>query len=258
MITALFWSKFQFKRQWPWFLLSFLLGVMAVLAFLPPALEAQRYVRGEMPELFTVLGFYGDSNLVMLVLSLLFGFILPLLHSVYTVKQASRLISKPLEDGRMSMLLSAPHRKPAIIHTLWLVMLLGSVLLVASSLLGQLAAALVFFPEVKLIDLALLNLGFLPVSLLCMAFALFVAVSSDNARSMKRKTRMVFFVMLALAMASRLSGWTQQLKYLSHWSFFEGSAWALGRATLLPILLALGLTLVFVLLSLAFFSKREL
>lgn len=258
MIPALFVSRFQFKRQLPWLVFATLLGALSVLAYSPPALETQRYVRGEMPELFTVLGFFGDSSLNMLVVSLLFGFLLPLTHSVYAIRQASRLVSKPLEDGRMAMLLSAPHRKMAILHTLWLVLLAGSVLLVLFSFLGQAVTALILFDNINMVSLLPLNLGFLPVSLLCCAIALFLAVTSEDARALKRRSRLVFIVMLVLLMASRLPGWTRQLRYLTFWSFFDGSALALGSIAWLPLILALALALMLVMLSMVFFSKREL
>ena len=51
---------------------------------------------------------------------------------------------------------------------------------------------------------------------------------------------------------------TLLLRDLTFWSFFDGSALALGSIAWLPLILALALALMLVMLSMVFFSKREL
>lgn len=258
MIASLFIARFRFKRLLPWLLLALLLGAGAVVLHLPAILPSLDLVRGEMPELFTLFGFFGQSNLPFFVMSYLFGLLMPLLTSAFAISSARAQISLPLEDGRMALLLPAGHRRSAILFTLSAVMQAGNLLIVLSAFLGQLAASLLLFPGVALLELMQKNAAFAMVCSICPALTLLLAVTSDSLRAMKRKGRLLLYVSLFLMMASRLPGWVRQLRYLSFWSLFEGIRQSVpGFSWLLPFV-ALGITTLLLCLSLWSFSKREM
>lgn len=256
MIPSLFYVGFKKKSLLLWLAAALVLGALGVYAYTVTPLETLRYLRGEMPELFVVLGYQGDSNLPYFVLSVLYGLLLPLLSLVYGLRAARRVVAAPMEDGRLALLLASRHRRSAILLTLFLAVLAGSVLLLVFAFLGQLILVPVFFPGADLAALTRLALGFLPVALINPAFALMMAAVGSLPRA-GRLARFILWLMLLLWMASRLQA-LRVLRFFTFWSLFEGRSLAAGTGGLLPALLALSLCLVFTLISLVSFSKREL
>ena len=258
MILPLFFARFNLRKLLPWLLVFLLAGAAVVWAYTPGPLASLRFVRGEMPELFTVLGFVGDSTLPTFVLSILFSLLMPLAFTLYGIYAARSLITKPLEDGRMAMLFAARYRRGAILLTLCLVIFSGSVLLVLFVLLGQLAAVLVFFPKADLSALFRVNFGFLAAALICPAFSVLMSVVSYDETRMKRRSAVVLLLMLVFFMASRLPGWTSSLRWFTFWTLFDGAGLAFGSADWQRTLAAAMISVFLTGLSLWVFRSREL
>ena len=258
MILSLFAARFNLRKLLPWLLVFLLGGAAVVWAYTPGPLASLRIVRGEMPELFTVLGFVGDSTLPTFILSFLFGLMMPLAFTLFGINAACSQITKPLEDGRMAMLFAAGHRRGTILLTLCLVIFSGSVLLVLFTLMGQLAAALAFFPQADLSALLRVNFGFLAAALICPAFSVLMAVISFDEIRMRRRSAVVLLLMLVFFMASRLPGWTASLRWFTFWTLFDGPGLAFGSADWLSTLAAVMTSVFLTGLSLWVFRTREL
>ena len=258
MISSLFFLKFNIRKLLVWLVTALLLGILAVFAYTPAPLGSLQYVRGEMPELFTLLGFLGESNLSTFVLSYLFGLVMPLLISGFCLHFSRSLISQPLEDGRMAMLLSSRHRKSAILLSHLAVMTASLLLLLLSAFTGQLAGALMFGLNMDVLSFLRLYGGFFCVALLLSAICFFVALTAEDDLQAKRRGRGFVFVMLLCLLLSRLPGWTVNLRYLSIWSLFGGFGLASGSGGFDLALIALCASLAFALYSLFAFQRREL
>jgi len=257
MIFSLFKARFRVKNLLAWLLPAFLLGALAVFLYSESPLAQARLLREELPEVFTVLGFYGDSSLPVFVLGALYGFVLPLVLIGLGIHQAARQVVRPTLDGRMAMLLAADHRRGAILLTLWWVLATSGFLAVLAAFLGQVLMLLILFPGADIRALARLAGGFMAVSLICPAFALLMAVLGPDERAMRRRSALALYGSLVLAMASRLPGWPRLLRFASFWSLFDGTGLVFGGPAWQPLLPALGLTAVLIALSLLSFSGRE-
>lgn len=257
MIPSLLRARFRLSRlRWP-ALFALLLGAAAVLICLSPLQKPLNSVRGELPYVFTALGFFSDVSLQAFVASYLFGFVMPLLLSVFGVHMVSVLVSGPLEDGRMALLLAAPYRKGAILFTLGIVSMLSGFLLCLAALTGQMLAALILAPNADILALLRLNAGFMLVGTVCAALPLPIALLTGTDRRMRRLAGLMVFLQLALMMASRFQGFVRTLRYLTFWSLFEPAALTFGSGGFRLAGLALALALLLVLLSMLLFERRE-
>lgn len=258
MISSLFFLKFNIKRQLGWLFAALLLGALSAFAYTPAPREALRYVRQEMPELFLLLGIQGDSNLSNFVLFYLFGVLLPLFISHYAIRANRNLISRPMEDGRMAMLIASGHRRAAILLTHVAALFLGLFLILITVFIGQLLMALAFSLNMDLLAFLRMHGGFLCVSLLFVAICLLIALRSADDTQMKRRSRALAFMMLLFLLLSRLKGWLQHTRFLTLWSLFEGDKLVYGSGGFVPALGALLAAVLCVVVSLLVFNRREL
>lgn len=258
MILPLFAARFRARLVLPWAVTALVTGIAAVLAYLPAALEPLRFLRGEMPELFTALGFVGDSSLPFFLLGSLYGFLMPLFASLMAWSLARRLVVRPLQDGRMALLLAAPWRRASILLTLFLVMVAALVPVMAASFLGQALAALVFFPGADLLALARLAAGFCLPAVVALSLAFFLAVTAPDERRFARRARLAMGLSLVLLLASRLPGWPGAARFLCFWRLYDGVRLVFSGLALLPALAAACLSLALLALSLAVFKNRAL
>lgn len=258
MISSLFFLKFNIKRLLGWLFAALLLGAFSAFAYTPAPREALRYVREEMPELFLLLGVRGDSNLPTFALGYLFGVLLPLFISHYAIRANRNLISRPMEDGRMAMLIASGHRRSAILLTHVAALFLGLLLILLTVFIGQLAMALAFSLEMDLLSFLRMHGGFLCVSLLLVAICLLIALRSVDDIQTKRRCRALAFMMLLFLLLSRLKGWLQHTRFLTLWSLFDGRALAFGSGGFEPALVALLAAVLSVVVSLVVFNRREL
>jgi hypothetical protein len=257
MISVLFFARFRPKSLLIWLLAALVLGAGAGAAYLPSPLEQLRFLRGEMPELFTVLGFVGDSNLPAFVLSALYGLLLPILANMQAVSLGRHLLARPLADGRLAQLLAAPHARASVMLLHFLALAVWIVLTQAACLAGQMLSAVLLFPVADLTALSRLSIGFIPTALLLSAFCCLLALVSPSEARYARRARLLLALMLILAMAGRLSGWTR-LRLFSVWSLFDGRSLAFGAGGWGLAGLAGGLTLVCLAAALLYFQQREL
>lgn len=258
MISSLLRAKFRLSRlRWP-ALFALLLGAAAVAVYQSPWLDTLRLVRAELPEVFTALGFFTDLTPQAFIAGYLFGFILPVFLSAFGVHSVSALVSAPLQDGRMALLLAAPYRRSAVLFTLGIAAILYGLLLCLAALAGQLLAALVLAPGADFPAIIRLNAGFMLVSAMCSALPLPIALLSGNEGRMRRRASLLMLLQLALLLASRLPGAVRMLRCLTFWSLFDSTALTLGSGGFRPAGLAFALALFLVFLSMLLFERREI
>lgn len=260
MIPSLFAFLFsrRMKRLFLIMALSFSVGALAVWMYMPEQLSVLRYLRGEMPELFTLLGIEGDSSLGIHLMGLLYGFILPLFMMLYQVSAGGRLLIKPLKDGRMTMLLAARHLRSAVLLTLFLNLLAETALVLLACFMGQISLALLLFQGFSVPALLRLCLGFFLVMLPYGAFAVFIAVRAKTPLGMRRTCQATMLATLFISMAARLPGWVRSLRFLSPLTLFRGTELASGSGGWQTALWALPLAALFLLAALWSFSRREI
>lgn len=258
MILTLLRSRLRPRSlRWP-ALFVFLLGAAVVFAYSLPLMADLRIVRAELPEVFTALGFFADHSLHTHIASYLFGFAMPFMMTIFGVYTAASMVSRPLDDGRMAVLLSAPYRRSAVLFTLGLAVLLSGLLLCLAALLGQLLASLILFPGADFMAIFRVNAGFMLVSALCGALPLLIATLSTLERSMRRRSHALMLLQLALLLASRVQGFTKSFRYLTFWSLFDSTALALGGGGFPTAGVAFALALAAVSLALFLFERREI
>lgn len=259
MIPSLF--AFRFTRRLPGLLLimglAFLTGALVVYMYTPERLDDLRYLRGEMPELFTLLGIEGDSSLDIHLMGILYGALLPLFMILFQGSAACRLAAMPLQDGGMAMLLSAGHRRSAVLLTLYLNLLAETALVLLACAAGQAILALILFQGFSLLALLRLCLGFFPVMLPYGAFALLMSMLSGSVKGMRRVCHAAMLATLLFTFVSRLPGWTRSLRFLSPLTLFRGTELASGSGGWGAALFALLPAAVFLLAALRSFSRRE-
>ncbi len=258
MIPSLFQARFKFKRFLPRMVFAFLLGAASVAAYLPPSLEGIRYVQSEMPELFTLLGFYISTSLPTFVLNLLYGFILPLSVSLLAVSTTRTIVLEPLYDGRMAGYLTSRFSRQSVMLTHWLAVLLALLLFNLALFLGQVLLSFILFSGNGVLHLLRVNLGFMALTILCGSFAVFMVSVSRAPKPAVNRSWAVFNLMLLLMVVSRLRGWVNSLRFVTFWSLFEGVPLLFGMGGWLGALIALALSALLLLASLFAFSNREL
>ncbi len=260
MIPSLFAFQFKWRlrRLVPAMAFSLLLGALAVCLYTPERLEGLRYLRGELPEVFTFLGYEGDTGLGIHLMGLLCGFILPLLVIFLSVSGGSALVATPVADGRMAMLLAAGHRRSAILMTLYVHLFLEAALVLMACLAGQAVMAAALFPGFDFFALLRLCLGLILISSVYCAFAVFMAARAPTPGKMRGFSRLAMALTLLFTMAARLPGWARALRFFSPLTLFQGTALVSGSGGWPPALSALPIAGVFLFMALWRFSSREM
>lgn len=258
MMMTLLSSKLTFRRLILRLLLGFVPGALGVLAYLPASTEAIRYAQGEMPELFTILGFYGASGLPLFLLSVLYGFILPLMVSLFAIHETAGFFTQALYDGRIAAYVASRHSRAAILFGHWLMLLITLLVLHLGLLLGQMLSAFLLFAPLNLMALVRLNLGLMAVGTLPVSLCFLIANLSRSEQKMRRGSWFVLSLMLLLLLLSRLQGYVVNARYFTFWSLFDGSRLVFGSGGGLTALVALLISFLMFSLSLLSFTGREL
>lgn len=261
MIKSLFLYELKqlFRRLAGLAVFAILLGLGAVFLFTPDMQSQLRYVSEELPLVVRLLGYAGSANLPVHVLGVLYGFVLPLVMVLSGFSLARRLISRPLDDGRMAQRLAAPHRRSGIFFTLFWLMALEVLLISLAALLGQVVGVFIFQNgQADMLALLRLALGMALASLPVAGAMAAVASLAPGLASARRFSGLLGLLFVSLLMVSRLSGWPQPLRFGTPFALFKGQALLSGFAGMLPSLTGLPLAVVLVGLGAWGFSNRDL
>lgn len=201
--------------------LALLLGLGAVFLFTSDMQDQLRQLSGELHWV----GYVGSTNLPVHVMGVLDGLILPLMMVLASIGLARRLITRPVQDGRMAQRLAAPHRRGAIFFTQFWLMALEMLIISMGAFLGQAAGVLIFLGGQGDIP-ALLRLALgMALSALPVAGAMAAVASlAPGPVSARRLSRLIGIAFIGFMMASRLAGWPQYLRFFTPFALFKGQA----------------------------------
>lgn len=205
--------------------LALLLGLGAAFLFTPDMQGHLRYLSEGLPLVAQLTGYAGSTNLPVHMMGVLDGLILPLVMVLASMSLARRLITRPVQDGRMAQRLAAPHRRGAIFFTLFWLMEMEMFVIAVAIFLGQAAGVLIFLGGQGDIP-ALLRLALgMALSALPMAGAMAAVASlTPGPVSARRLSRLIGLVFIGFMMASRLAGWPQYLRFFTPFALFKGQA----------------------------------
>ncbi|MHC1785691.1 MAG: hypothetical protein AB9880_01315 [Christensenellales bacterium] len=254
--------RFQLKRQLPltlfFGLLAAALSVGAVLLYDEGTLQAFSEARAAAPFLFAMLGVQGSATLTEHLSSLLYGFLLPILGSLYAIALSSRLVADKVETGEMSYYLALPVRRSGFALTQFMALVLGLLALAVFAVLAGTAAGEVFAAgRLHLAWYLELNAGLFLAWTMAGGLAFLVSCAVDELRRASRLSAFVLVLFFCLSLAARPREMPGFLRYLSFWSLFDYAGLALGRLEVWNLLMPL-VTAIFVLAGLRVFSTREL
>jgi len=260
MIPALFVFELKslLRRLLGLLVFALVMGLLGVWLYQPEMQAQLRLFSEELPLLTRLLGYGGSANLPVHLMGLQSGFLLPVIFTLSAHALSLRLIARPLGDGRMAQRLAAPHRRAAVLMTLFWLLALEALLICLAVLLGQAAGVFIFlggqadFPA--LIRLALgLMLSALPVA----GGMTWVAAASPGPASARRLGGFLGLLFVGFMMASRLTGWPRWLGYLTPFSLFKGQELITRPGALMLCALGLPLGLLLAGLGAWAFSRRD-
>lgn len=239
-------------------LFSFLLGGLFVFLYTTAPLATLRLYRVELSQVFTFLGYTGDSSLNQHLLGLSYGLALPLLVSLQASFAAGSLYARALDEGRMAQYTTGPHSRRAILTSLFAVAKVENLLLVLFHVAGQVVLSALLFPGSPILPLLRLGLGFLPIALVIPSLCLLLGMLTHSERGYRRLSLALLLFFLLMAMLARLPGWMAHLQLLSPWSLLSGMALMRGDGGFLQAAIALPISGILFLISLLIFDNMEL
>lgn len=240
-------------------LFSLLLGLGAAWLYTSDVLAQWRLWAEEAPYFTRLLGYAGSANLPVHMMGVLYGFLLPVTLVASAQTLALRLLARPMEGGRMAQRLAAPHRRGAIVMTLFWLMALEALIISLSALLGQFSGVFIFLGgQADLTALLRLSLGFMLSWLPVAGVMVWVAAASPGLISARRVAGLMGLLLIGGLMTSRAGGWLRWLELLTPLSLFKGQELIAGSSGMLVS--ALGLPIAVLLAGCACwaFSRRDL
>lgn len=260
MINSLFNLRLKQRIQqvWPWFVCFFAAGALSVYLFTPARLSDIQLLRQELPELLTFLGILGEGSIGIYISGVLLGFVLPLLVMMFSLSSAKALVAKPIEDGRMAMLLASSYRREKIAFTLIILCFFETIIILIANLVGQLLGVMLLFSDVSLLPLLRLNIAAALVMTVFPALSCLIAFASNNSRRTAQIGRIGMVLTLLFTGLSRMPGWLRMFRFITPLTWLKPTQWLAGSGGWISIMYACMLSAILTLISIAVFSQKEL
>lgn len=262
MNVALFTSGLKGSwKLWLIFLAVMSMYIGVVISMFDPDLgSAMDELISEMPELMALFGMLEAGNtLVEFMASYLYGMIFLIFPMVYTIMTANRLMAKQIDRGSMAYLLAAPVSRRKVALTNLAVLLTGITLLViASSAIGALAAHIMFPGELDTTGYLKLNGCVLLLHLLISGICyLSSCIFNDTKWSVAFGAGIPVFCYV-IQMIANLGGTYENVKYATFFTLFSPSAILQGEEWTTMAMIALGTaSLLLYLAAIAIFSRKD-
>ena len=135
-----------------------------IISMFDPALgSALNEFAKAMPELMAIVGMTpASAELVSFMEAYLYGFIMLVFPMVFCILSANKLISRHVDRGSMTYLLSAPVKRETVVFTQMKVLVTGLfVLVLYATLLGIVDCEISFPGELDIVKFIMLNVGVL-------------------------------------------------------------------------------------------------
>lgn len=240
MIRSLlgFGMKRQLARTALFALTAALLSAAAAALYEEGFVSGLSRLRARLPFLSALLGLGGSATPALHLVSLLHGFLLPLLAFLHLVPLGSRLVAGLVGTGEMADLLAAPHRRAAVAMTQFAVLVAGAAAVALSAGLGAAGLWAALRPGAQdMFSLARLFLAFFLMQAMTAGAVFLVSCAANTCASAKRGSAILIAVFFALSLLSRTGGALRWLSYASPFSLFDPQGAAMGETEALRLAL---------------------
>lgn len=223
--------------------------------------ESLAIMMDSMPGIFSAFGMAEVSTTLLdFIINYLYGFLFIAFPMIYIILSSSRLVSKYIENGSMTYLLSAPVKRRVIISTQCVVLHLSSIgIIIYSVAVCILASSLMFPGELDIANFLIANLGLIAVMVFfCGACFMFSCIFSESKHSTGCSAALCIGSLL-IQMLANVGDKISFLKYLTPLTLFNPSGLASHEPLAFVgsgILLAAGIVMSAI--GIKIFSRRNL
>lgn len=244
------------------FLAVMTLYVSVIIGMYKPELMAMLdgFVR-IMPQLMTAVGMKaGTTSLLGFMTSYLYGFVLLIFPMVFSILRGHGLIAKYVDRGSMVSLVAAPVKRRDIAITQMASLVSGILFLVLYSTALEFVCAAISFPgELGLSDLLLLNFGLLCLHLFIGGVCFLASCVFSDARYSIGFGAGIPTLMYVLQMLANMGGVAEKAKYFTFFTLFDpsGIVSRSGGALLGIAALLIGSFILYA-IGIAAFSNKDL
>ncbi len=252
--------KDQFKPVFFWGI-GFVAMVALYIALWPSikesAAEIQAYIE-KMPEAFRTIFTEGEyATPVGYFNSELFSFMAPLLFIIFAVTFASGTLLNEESTGTINLLLSNPLPRWRLVFEKWLALVVSSLVIALIVWDGFFLGLLFVDMDLNLVNVALALLSSVLISLLFGTISLaLTAITPSRGLSVGITSILVVASYLLNALGPVVS-WLKDFQKYSPFYFYNENNILLNGLNFTHAAILIGLTLIFVLLSLFAFSQRD-
>lgn len=214
-----------------------------------------------MPEVMSAVGMSkGATSLLGFMVSYLYGFILVIFPMIFCIICGNGLVAKYTDSGAMAVLIGAPVKRKKVVITQLMVLVTGVIVLVLYSTLLEILIAAVNFPgELNIGSLVKLNVGLLFLILFTASICFCASCFFSETKYSLAFGAGIPILMYVLQMLSNVGEKTKNIKYLTYFTLFDANGIIAGNsdAFLGTFILLTGAIALFV-TSVGIFCKKDL
>lgn len=232
MIGSLFF--FEIRRQaWRTVLVCLAAAILVATAALTYGEELVRdlsILRARVPVLSSLLGLSGSATPALHLVSLCYGFLLPLIWLALLVPLGTGLVAGRVGSGEMVDLLASPHGRAAVVTTQYAVLVFVGFCLALSAFVS--AAATWFFlgyETLNLASLVRLNTAFFLMALMTTGIVFLLSCVFNTRAGAVKASLLLMAVLWALGAASQTWEMLRWMKYISPFSLYDPRGSAMGE-----------------------------
>lgn len=176
-----------------------------------------------MPEIMAAVGMSaGATSLLGFMVSYLYGFILLIFPMVFCILRGNGLIAKYIDRGSMVSLVAAPVKRRTIAFTQMIVLASGILILVIYSTVLEIVCAAISFPgELDAAELLLLNIGLLFLHLFIGGICFLASCIFSDTRYSIGFGAGIPALMYVLQMLANVGGNAEKAKYFTFFTLFH-------------------------------------
>ena len=232
---------------------------MIISMFDPKLGESLKQMAESMPGLFSAFKM-SDPGSTMFISNYLYGFLFVAFPMIFSIILSNRLITRYIDKGSMSYILSSPNRRSKIIVTwIFTMVLMIFVLIAYVTILSVVLSQAMFEGELDVGKFLMMNVGLfgLQVFILALCF-MFSCIFSDSKYALGLSA--AFNVgFLLIQMLSNAGDKFEKLKYLTPLTLFDTSGIVAGdESSYIYIGILYLLALVMFIAGAVVFSKKDL
>lgn len=262
-------NKALFKMEWKSsiklmipFMMILTLYITCIIMMYDPELGniLDEFVKA-MPELMGAVGMNGPTGeLIDFISTYLYGFIMIFIPLLFTVIVSLRLVSKKLDNGSMSYLLSSGVSRNTVWMTQFLVLISNViVLIVYATGLGLLCSFMMFPNALDVQAYLFLNIGVLLLQILFAAIAYFASCAFNEYKNAVLIGGGVPLLMIIIQMLANMKGDLEIMKYFTIMTLFDPQKIIHHLKDAIPALCIIGvMAIVLFIVSNRIFNRKNM